>query len=76
MHDDFMWFEEHYAELQKKYGDSFLAIKKKHVIGSYKTYADGVSETLKTESIGTFIVQQCNSSGEPPVCKIASMNFV
>lgn len=28
MSEDFAWFKEHYTDFQKKYGESFIAIKK------------------------------------------------
>lgn len=76
MSEDFAWFKEHYIEFQNTYGNSFLAIKNKQVIGTYPTYAEGVRNTLKTEEIGTFIIQECNSECEAYQCYIASMNFL
>lgn len=75
MSEDFAWFQEHYAEFQKQYGNAFLAIKNKRVLGVYHTYADGVRETAKTEPIGTFIIQECSSHADAYNCYIASMNF-
>ena len=59
MHEDYIWFEEHYEEFKKRYGDAFLVIKDKKVIGVYDSYASGVRVTEKTEQLGAFIVQQC-----------------
>lgn len=67
MYEDFEWFEEHYEEFQKEYGDAFLAIKNKKVIGVYESYGQGVRETQKTEELGTFIVQECSKTGKPYV---------
>lgn len=50
-------FKEHYADFQKKYGESFIAIKNKKILGVYDSYGNGVRETAKTEELGTFIVQ-------------------
>lgn len=58
--NDYRWFLDHYKELYQKYGHKFLAIKDEKVIGTYDSYAEGVRETLKTEPIGSFIVQECN----------------
>ena len=52
---DFAWFKEHYADFQKKYGESFIAIKDKKILGIYDSYGNGVRETTKTEELGTFI---------------------
>jgi len=56
---DFKWFVENYDSLYEKYGHSFLAIKNKTVLGAYSTCVEGVKETQKTETLGTFIVQEC-----------------
>jgi len=56
---DYEWFLTHYAELYQKYGEAYIAIKNQMVLGAYETYAEGVRGTLKTEKIGTFIVQLC-----------------
>ena len=48
--------------MYKKYGTGYLAIKNKKVLGVYKTYAEGVKNTLKTEEMGSFIIQLCNGS--------------
>ena len=76
MNEDYKWFVDNYDELCRKYGDSFLSIKNKSVLCSYSSYADAVRETRKTEKPGTFIVQECLSSGDVPKCYIASMNFM
>lgn len=60
MSEDFSWFKEHYADFQKKYGESFIAIKDKKILGVYDSYGNGVRETTKTEEFGTFIVQECS----------------
>ena len=60
MSEDFAWFKEHYTDFQKKYGESFIAIKNKKILGVYDSYGNGVRETVKTEELGTFIVQECS----------------
>ena len=57
---DFRWFVDNYDNIYKQYGKCFVAIKNKQIIGVYRTYADGVHETAKTQKMGTFIVQFCN----------------
>lgn len=76
MSEDFVWFVEHYDELKNKYGNSYIVIKNKEILGIYETYADGVNNTLKNEELGTFIVQECNLEYESYYCSIASMNFM
>ena len=60
MREDIAWFKEQYTDFQKKYGESFIAIKNKKILGVYDSYGNGVRETVKTEELGTFIVQECS----------------
>ena len=74
--NDFQWFLEKYKDLFEKYGDCYLVIKDKSVLGVYKTYAEGVENALKNEEIGTFIVQQCSSNKTASTnASVASINF-
>lgn len=73
---DFEWFLSNYRKLFEQYGSSFLAIKNQQVIGVYRSYAEGVKETLKTQEIGSFIVQKCDGSESAYTNYIASMNFM
>lgn len=58
MNQDFKWFVDHYDEFQRKYGNSYLAIKDKAVLGVYQSYGDAIRETQKVEELGAFIVQE------------------
>ena len=75
MSEDFAWFKEHYVEFQNEYGNAFIAIKNKQILGVYESYAEGVKNTMKSEELGTFIVQECNPQHEAYHCCISSMNF-
>lgn len=56
---DFKWFQRNNMKLYAKYGDSYLAIKNKKVLGVFSSYTEGVKEIANTEKLGTFIVQHC-----------------
>lgn len=73
--EDFIWFVDNYQKLYSKYGNSFLAIKDKTVLGSYDSYAEGVHKTAETHPLGTFIIQQCNGSASAYTAYIASTDF-
>jgi hypothetical protein len=73
--DEYKWFLDNYADLFKKYGDSFLAIKGKTVLGSYRSYAEGVRKTSEKEKIGTFIIQKCNGDESAYTNYISSICF-
>ena len=72
---DYNWFLENYDELYKQYGDTYLAIKGKAVLGSYRSYAEGVLSTVREEPIGSFIVQRCGRDESAYTNYISSMNF-
>ena len=72
---DFNWFKEHLSELYKQYGDSYLAIKNKTVIGRYASLVEGVKITTETEELGTFIVQHCTQNESGYTEYIYSMNY-
>lgn len=73
---DFKWFVENLHDLYTQYGDAYIAIKNKTVLGAYSSYADGVLSTMKTEPLGTFIVQKCGADESAYTNYISSMNFV
>lgn len=61
-HQNFRWFLDHYDEIFKKYGECYVAIKNKRVIGVYTNVGDAVKETNKTEVPGTYNIQHCNGN--------------
>lgn len=72
---DFQWFMDNYDDIFKKYGESYVAIRDKEVLGTYKSYAEGVKETMKKYPLGSFIVQFCNGDESGYTEYIASMSF-
>lgn len=76
MSEDFEWFLNHFSELYKKYGDSYLVIKNKQVIGVYHSYSEAVYSTKKEEPLGTFIVQKCGCDETAYTNYISSVNIV
>ena len=73
---DYSWFIDNLPMLYQKYGDDYIVIKNKNVIGRYKSFAEGVHNTEKTEEIGTFIVQKCGPNQESLMEHITSMNWI
>ena len=72
---DFEWFILNMPALYAKYGDCFLAIKDKTILGHYPTYASAVANTKKHEELGTYIVQQCGPDETAYTNYISSFNF-
>ena len=58
-HEDFNWFVENNADFFNKYGDCYIAIKAKTILGVYDSYATAVKTTQSTIPLGEFIVQHC-----------------
>ncbi len=56
---NYQYFLENMESLYKQYGHKFLAIKNQSVIGVYDSFNDALESTLKTEALGTFLVQEC-----------------
>ncbi|MDR0519302.1 MAG: hypothetical protein LBG82_04535 [Clostridiales Family XIII bacterium] len=59
---DYDYFINNLASLYQKYGHRFLVIKNEKVIGAYNSFDDAFSETIKTEKLGTFLIQDCVSN--------------
>jgi hypothetical protein len=58
------WFQDHLPELEKQYGDKYLVIKDKSVIGAYPSYSDAYGSVKGKEKPGTYIIQLCSSDEE------------
>ena len=56
---DYDFFINNLGALYKEYGHRFLVIKNEKVIGAYNSFDDALTEALKTEKLGTFLVQEC-----------------
>ena len=58
---DFEWFVQNILKLYKLYGNKYIAIKNKTVLGTYGSYSEGVKQTALKEELGTFIIQKCGN---------------
>ncbi len=56
---EFEWYLKNQGELIKKYNGKVIVIKDQKVIGVYDSEMEAVTETSKTEDLGTFLVQKC-----------------
>lgn len=71
--DDFAWYKENLKNLYEKYGDSYIAIKNKSVLGCYQSAREALHETEKTERPGSFIVQKCGANEDAYTVRITSI---
>ena len=56
---DFDFFIQNMPSFYETYGQKFLAIKNSNILGVYDTFNDALEITLKTEELGTFLIQEC-----------------
>lgn len=61
---EFNYFLNNLTTLVEKYEGKYIVIKNETVLGAYDTRDLAISETSKTETLGTFLVQKCSQSEE------------
>jgi len=61
---DYDYFLENIGDLYNQYGHKFLAIKNRQILGAYDNFDNALSETLKHEKLGTFLIQECFQNRE------------
>lgn len=53
------FFIANFEELYSSYKDKFVVIKNEQVMSVYDSFEKAFSETIKTEEIGSFLIQHC-----------------
>lgn len=56
---EFDFYLKNQEQLVKEYEGKFIVIKNQSVIGSYSSHHEAYDETIKTEELGTFLIQHC-----------------
>lgn len=56
---EFQYYLDNQEELVNKYNGKFIVIKNNSVIGAYSSHSEAYNESLKTEELGTFLIQHC-----------------
>lgn len=56
---EFEYYLQHQSDLVKKYKGKFIVVKGEQVIGSYDSHLEAYNTTVKTEKLGTFLIQHC-----------------
>jgi len=64
---DFNFFLESMSNLYQVYGRKFVAVKNQNILGAYNTFNEALENTLKTDELGTFLIQECFDSREKMV---------
>jgi len=65
---DFNYFLENMNNFYRSYGQKFVVVKNQGVLGVYENFNKALETTLKTEEMGTFLIQECFDSKEKMVC--------
>lgn len=56
---EFDFFLKNRSELISKYAGKFIVIKNEKILGVYDTQLNAYQETIKTNELGTFLIQLC-----------------
>jgi len=64
---DFDYFLKNMDKLYKTHGQKFVTVKNQNFLGTYNTFNEALETTLKTEEMGTFLIQECFDSVEKMV---------
>ena len=64
---DFDYFLANMKNLYSEHGHKFVSVKNQSILGVYNTFNDALENTLKTEKLGTFLVQECFDNKEKMV---------
>jgi hypothetical protein len=61
---EFKYYLDHQAELLIKYNGRVIVIKGDGVIGDYSSEAEAYTESLKSNELGTFLIQICTPGSD------------
>ena len=61
---EFKYYIDNQEDLVKRYSGKFLVIKNRKVIGEYNSTGEAYDNAIKTEALGTFLIQHCFAGKE------------
>jgi len=64
---DFNYFLDNMEAFYRQYGQSFIVIKDQSILSVYDNFMTAYESTIKTENIGTFLIQECFDNKEKMV---------
>jgi hypothetical protein len=65
---DFNYFLENMKDFYRSYGQKFVVVKNQDILGVYENFDKALESTLKTEKMGTFLIQECFDSKDKMIC--------
>jgi hypothetical protein len=57
------YFKENYDALCARYGGRYVAVTETSVLGDYASFDEAYEQTIKTERLGSFLIQYCGDEG-------------
>ncbi|MGI6594919.1 MAG: hypothetical protein ACOX24_07610 [Christensenellales bacterium] len=57
---NYEFFKKNFDDLYEKHKDRFVVIKDQAVLAVYDTFDEAYTTTIKTEKLGTFLIQECS----------------
>ena len=70
--DNYNYFKSNLAELLGRYSNQYIVLKNESVIGYYDSFDEAYERTIKTEALGTFLIQHCIREEEDVVTFVSS----
>jgi len=64
---DFKYFLENMENFYRTYGQKFVVVKNQSILAVYDDFMDAYETTVKTEELGTFLIQECFDDKEKMV---------
>ena len=56
---NYTYFKDNLDKLIEQYGGRFVVIKDAAIVADYSSFDEAYTNTIKTEALGTFLIQQC-----------------
>jgi hypothetical protein len=69
---EYAFYQEHKENLKRDYLNKYIVIKDAKVLGAYDSKEMALSETIKTEEMGSFLVQKVSQDDEQLVQRFYS----
>jgi len=73
---EYLWFEEHEAELLRQYFGRYIVIKDQQVIGDYGSRKLARQQTLEHYQPGTFIIHFCGEKDQHRAPRLSGRQLV
>jgi hypothetical protein len=73
---DFNYFLDHMEEFYRQYGHKFVVVKNQNILAVYDNFNNALETTLKTEEMGTFLIQECFDNKNKLICNFQGLKML